>query len=601
MGDYLARRDLLRPLLKQVLDEQLIYRDQIAELLTHGTTLSVDDLIGPVNTEDLLLTLDGIDVREFGQHAIGEALAELGKLPMYGLPTRARQLYTGFSGEARNSAITPESMDRDLELAIHEFQPGSVLVRDKREHQAVGLSGSFMSPFNIYRNGGNYDPGDAFSREFALMQCPGCGGWHRVSDPIQDGTCEGCGGILQASSARQCLVPVGFRTDFQPSSEKERTARGGVRISMAETRPLALVGINDSNCSFVAVAEQQLYRLNRGSWEDDANGGRWSGFTFARGRSRVSPEQGHNFSIANQWIDTRFDANTPDFRRNGPEKVGVFLAAPKVTGAIFVAPKSVPPWISLKIRSNGQYQGSGRAAMISAAFLLVFRAAQELDVDPEDFEVIEPRPYAVNGEFVPVMQLCDSLVNGSGLCDRLAGITSDQPLLLDLILSIIKDVSAFPMSDFLAGTHAAVCEHACYEFLQRYGNQSYHGLLDWRLALDYLALLADQTFRMHLPKAPPTPWTHSWLEQREQLVNVMLRMIPNPERREIGGLPVIRVGPGDEWAAIVHPLWNWDHLIGIYGDLANFADTHNVAPVSTFDLARRPARTLDDVRKTLVG
>lgn len=35
---------------------------------------------------------------------------------------------------------------------------------------------------------------------------------------------------------------------------------------------------------------------------------------------------------------------------------------------------------------------------------------------------------------------------------------------------------------------------ACYRCLHRYGNQAYHGLLDWRLGLDAIALLLDSSY-----------------------------------------------------------------------------------------------------------
>ena len=602
VSDYCNRRLQLRPLLQQALEDTVEYRDDIALRLCHGTELTSGELTSSVNTLDLLKTLDAIDANEFAELALGEALAELGQLPMYGLPTRTRQLYTGFSGEAAKHSIVPESMDRDLELAIHEFEPGSVLIRDKREHLAIGLSGNLINPFSVFNTRRPHDPGAAFTREFALMQCPRCAGWHRVTTAGQDIPCAGCGGILQFTSARHCVVPIAFRTNFQPVTSAERRPRGGARISMAEIRPLSLVNAVDANLAFEATPEQMLYRLNRGNWETTPNGGRWTGLTFVPGLTQVTAKNGPTFELDHQWIDSRFTAGLSNFRRRpGADKAGIFLAAPKVTGSLFVAPRSIPPWLDLPIGYDGQYRGSARAAILSAAFLLTFRAAQELDVDPEDFEVIEPRPYAVGNTLVPVLQLCDSLVNGSGLCDQLSRSSGVRPLLVDLIDSIISKRDAYPLNDLLSVQHADSCEQSCYECLQRYANQSYHGLLDWRLALDYLALLYDPAVPMHLPNRPISEWTDSWMTLRERLISTLVRLTSGGERIEVSGIPMLRLGPADEWAAVVHPLWNWDYLVDADTALSEFIGDHQVVPVSTFEIARRPVFTLDMVRRRLAG
>jgi hypothetical protein len=120
--------------------------------------------------------------------------------------------------------------------------------------------------------------------------------------------------------------------------------------------------------------------------------------------------------------------------------------------------------------------------------------------------------------------------------------------------------------------------------------------------LDYLSLLMDRNFAMHLPGTPAEPWTPSWLNLRNRLIHMLSRMMPRPERTEAGGIPLLRLdGGSDEWVAIVHPLWSWDHLVQTNGDLASFVDSHRVEPISTFDLSRRPAGALDMARKRLAG
>jgi DEAD/DEAH box helicase domain-containing protein len=42
------------------------------------------------------------------------------------------------------------------------------------------------------------------------------------------------------------------------------------------------------------------------------------------------------------------------------------------------------------------------------------------------------------------------------------------------------------------GRHAQTCDSSCYDCLCSYGNQAFHGLLDWRLAWDWLDLARNQ-------------------------------------------------------------------------------------------------------------
>jgi hypothetical protein len=81
-----------------------------------------------------------------------------------------------------------------------------------------------------------------------------------------------------------------------------------------------------------------------------------------------------------------------------------------------------------------------------------------------------------------------------------------------------------------------------------------------------------------------------------------MRMTPAPTREDINGVSLVRLDAvADEWVAVVHPLWNWDNMITTSRRLAEFSDTRRVEPISTFDLARRPAGSIDAARRRLAG
>ena len=58
---------------------------------------------------------------------------------MYGMPSRVRLLYHGFRGQREALSI-----DRDLDLAITEFAPGSQKTKDKRVYTAIGFTGPLL-------------------------------------------------------------------------------------------------------------------------------------------------------------------------------------------------------------------------------------------------------------------------------------------------------------------------------------------------------------------------------------------------------------------------------------------------------------------------
>jgi hypothetical protein len=171
-----------------------------------------------------------------------------------------------------------------------------------------------------------------------------------------------------------------------------------------------------------------------------------------------------------------------------------------------------------------------------------------------------------------------------------------------LIASITASQSEFPLNQLLRVDHAARCEQACYECLQRYGNQAYHGLLDWRLGLDYLAMLMNSNFGMHRPGTDSALWTSSWEQLRDRLSDLVLRMTPDPMEERVDGITLVRLSKDlDQWIAVTHPLWHWDDLIARYSKLQEFCEHHQTVPTSTFHLARRPAGALDAARRRLAS
>jgi DEAD/DEAH box helicase domain-containing protein len=331
------------------------------------------------------------------------------------------------------------------------------------------------------------------------------------------------------------------------------------------------------------------------------------GFDVTAGSQRYG--RGGRVRLLDQWVATNdqlpvlagFDPNPLV-----PSLQGIWLAASKTTDALFLAPSAVAPGLRPHMVGTGQQRvTSVRAAAISAAHILVNRAALELDIDPEEFDVLEPRIHrAPNGQPVPLLQIADHLVNGAGFVERLAAPEGNgRPLVAQLVSSIVRDEGRYPLSELLREdqhrSHPKECDQACYRCLQRYSNQSYHGLLDWRLGLAFLQMLDDPAWRCGLDGDFSSPALRDWGALARRYVDDLARFTP-VEQREAAGLVAFRIEGMRDWAVVAHPLWDTDALVGVVGKAVDEIErATGGVPVftDTFELARR----IVTVRQNLIN
>ena len=206
---------------------------------------------------------------------------------------------------------------------------------------------------------------------------------------------------------------------------------------------------------------------------------------------------------------------------------------------------------------------------------------------------------------MPLLQIADHLVNGAGFVERLAAPgTSGRPLVAELVSSIVRDEDQYPLSELLRvdeqHNHPRECDQACYRCLQRYSNQSYHGLLDWRLGLAFLQLLDDPHWKCGLDgEFETSPALRDWQGLAEKYVEDISRFSP-VERRKADKLVAFQIEGAQDWTLIVHPLWDTNTLEGVVGRAVDYMErsTGKVPGFAdTFELARR----LVTVRQDLIN
>src|SRR5262249_23266928 len=214
--DYFEPAKGWKPRLAEALAATRDYRARALAALVEDSSLRGNPQLEGLDEEHLLAEIDKVSSSGVRQEGLAHTLAEAGLLPMYGMPTRVRNLYLGDASRPEGQFWrTWRTVDRDLDLSVFEFAPGAVLTKDKQEHLCVGFTGALLD-YRVRKGPSqNLDPlDDAFAPPFWMVQCGYCGAWHRFDTDPQSvkAECGSCERVLDTATAGECRTPNGFRT-----------------------------------------------------------------------------------------------------------------------------------------------------------------------------------------------------------------------------------------------------------------------------------------------------------------------------------------------------------------------------------------------------
>lgn len=560
-------------------------------------------------------------------------LANEGVLPMYGLPTRVRDLVIG-GDRSRRKVL---SLDRDLEVAIYEFAPGNVLVHDKQEHRCIGLTPRIDWQGETFKT---LQP-DPWDRLLQLGCCPRCGAWQDVpasaeADTLQCPSCQHSSGIY-SWQPRNCIEPAGFRTDFRPASNVESLPGSYSHALSADAAPpgpeswIACTQISAQGklqLQLVARPGCTVYRLNRGPL---GTGFQllWREGKLRRPSTQASKlQQKDDPTLKAQAIDQRISKGPlinsiltePAEDPHDPATIDpVFLVAPRVTDGLYLLPVAVNPLLAISELGNNlelplpslpassrngpsgsNYWQGVRAAALSAAELLIARSTRELDVDHRSLEAVEPRPFGVDGALLPLIQIVDAHVNGAGFSAYLGDERQGQPPILNYIQQCFNEEA----EQWSQAGHRDECQDSCYSCLKTYENQNVHGLLDWRLAQCYLRAFVQPEWNCGIDGDYSWAPLRDWPEQAEQVARLNLRLWGGGDKDLVRctrrpdllafKLPTSS-NVGQPWVMVRHPLWRWGLEHGVLAEfkaeLKQRSPDQAVVCWDTFNLSRRPGRS----------
>ncbi len=596
-------------LLAAALQNSIATRDEFAAVIGEGTNGRAAEL---VSRSSVSATMSQVmehraSGRRFDQ-GLAQFLAEKGFFPMYGMPTRVRNLYLGLRADGKNR-VTWDAVDRDLDVAIFEFSPGQTLTRDKQKHKAIGFTGGLMRP--TIRGG------------FALPITPANSWWdsaHHVSAcsmcrgrtlhderPSETFQCVDCGADVTPEDARAYHVPSGFRTSFRAEdSNDDRDVVSVRRVVAAEIRDVQVEAVQGTNLSLHAGSGATILRMNEGLQDEGEEEPKGYAVRMAHQRAVNIPRgilvknrpRLENQFVTEEASSSRFDWEPVD----GTEMEGIRLLSNKPTEALYLGLQAIPAGLRLGALGRTAHQAPIRAAAVSATQLLLQRASLELDIDPDEFEALEPR--LRNG--LPMLQIADNLVNGAGFCRRLAEREANGvPTIARLIRSMLDEQDDPIVRNFREPRHRMDCAQACYRCIQRYGNRQYHGLLDWRLGLGFLRALVEPKYRSGLDgewekNIELTDWPRLARSVRDELchLNATKRLPVDLGDRGLPGI-IERADGRDRFYMMVHPFWRLgNETSGTEPFKSAFkqAGSSELFFVDVFDAGRRPVSALETAR-----
>jgi Distinct helicase family with a unique C-terminal domain including a metal-binding cysteine cluster len=593
--DDMNWRDRLADALKRT-DHRRI---RIATILASVSNCRLDEILQMVSPERVLAEIDSLE-EEFGLQAVGiaAALAERGLVPLYGMPTRSRNLYVELKKTKGNFEAEWDTIDRDQDMAIFDFAPGSVRTREKLRHRCIGFTGVLPDPDQYATDFGM--PMQPFSNwckdDFHLRFCGECGAWGRGSE--HSTTCPACNATLSDTGIR-CITPAAYRTELRPTDEN-LASKVGQRITLASLgEPDEKKTDENLSVNFAEAAE--IFLVNPG-FRDEQD---FSGFSVQEATDNDAQQiwwwnDKPRLKLGGQAIDADVLAEDQNGRyRAGDDPIKAWLASTKVTNSLQIGPVKLNPNLRLLDMDIGLSMGrrdpsrtSVRASAISATEILVQRAALDLDIAPEEFDALAPNIMVTPNGRLPYLQISDALPNGSGFCRHLLG-DSIIPV-SGLIRSILDEAGAWPRTDVADPDHMKKCGASCYRCLQRYNNRNFHGLLDWRLGLSYLRSMVDPCYECGVDGDYSHFELSDWPDAARDLALQTKTFIPGNTVSTVKGRPDIPIFSLDDresrWGVVVHPLWNREHLFKQIG-----LDRNYVA-VDSFELSRRPLHVLQRAR-----
>lgn len=475
---------------------------------------------------------------DFTQEFLSERLANAGLLPMFGFPTRTRNLYL-----SEPLKLPAENVvSRDIDMALNSFAPGHEIVKDKKVYRAVGVVDYEYNKSN-HTIQAKYNSLNKYRHP--LHRCNNCG-YSTISD--DGGNCPVCSNELE--EVKICS-PLGFCVDYNVKPEDFNgsydwySPNSDIKLdceqSLEECPQVANMNIRNNT-----VPSQGLVHL-----VNDNNGDLYSLGKNQRG------------------IYVSKDAYPEEIRQTMQleyESKYAFISS-KTTGVLTLSIANVREDICLSpVYNENPNSFAVRAAFLSWGYLVRKAISSYLDIDSSELNV---GFYIVPTTKKAEVFLVESLENGAGYCNYLSGKKYKEVPEQAIISPLIEGGELY--SQLTSTSHEEGCTSSCYDCIRDYSNQSVHQLLDWRLGLDIARLAKNSEAKIDFNIS-------YWHDFLYGTINNMLTKNGYTTKHAEG--TIIGEDPYGDKYVLIHPLWSEKNINKLIGRLSGV-----YKPISIFGLS----------------
>ena len=415
---------------------------------------------------------------------LAQCMAESGFLPMYGLPSDLRQFYHGYN----NKSDEVRSVDRQLEMSINEFAPGSEKTKDKGTYHVDGLT----LPMGVKKERDRSslcflsETNDALSDRYTICFDKD------IVQGVTDFNIERIENTDQSLSAlaiksnyglnqKMLVVPLAYRSSKIFKNYGHSIDNNERKSAFSQSIIFAKDDHNCSNTRVIRNLKVSTYGISLYDesevWHINTNN---NNFFTGEYRPQMLPKSSadDSDSLGNFMFYNEVNGELKRIEASS-RSIDIALGARKPTEMIKIELNNCNSRLNLNLNTGNR--SAVRSAFYSAAFLIQRTLADKLDVQPDEIEISEK----INGDY-PVIYLNDALPNGAGLVSYLyEG---------DNFEHVLRDIAEFRtgfMKSLLSEEHRKECLTSCQKCLKTYTNRGFHHVLDWRLGVGIINLMLD--------------------------------------------------------------------------------------------------------------
>jgi len=429
----------------------------IINCITKETTLNKSNIeLFQFIANELIKKIDEVvaNEKDFPQKALSEKLANAGLLPMFGFPTRVRSLYEKYP----DKLPAVEVVDREIDIAISAFAPGSEIVKDKKVLTSVG----FVT-FKTEKGSKPLEKDGVNELDRKIQICKDCGVTTLSDNPLQC-SCSSNDGIEEFN----VCSPLGYCVDFD-SQPKDFNG-------LFEWNPITTKVSIDSSSDLDHKVEVKNLELHTNTVPK-------TGLVHL-----INNNEGKLFNIGRYNNTQRYcvkDAFPKSRQVQISDEKKMALIASKTTGILTASINSMNKHINISPLAENQNSQTVKAAFISWGYLLRKSICDYLDIESNEISV----DFQINKERKGEIYIVESLENGAGYCNYLSGRIHDNVPQNALIDPLLEGGRIYKI--LLDEKHLANCLSSCYDCIRDFYNQQYHSAINWRLGLDIAKLSND--------------------------------------------------------------------------------------------------------------